>query len=107
MLGVAFWIVALAFVAVVVARRRALATAGWGDWALLGICAALFPVAIQSQRNMAPFLMFAAPTASRLLGPELPLPPAGTASHARPAPITRASTWRWPAGVAAPRRVRW
>ncbi|MES1209718.1 MAG: hypothetical protein ABUS79_27610, partial [Pseudomonadota bacterium] len=69
-LGVAFWIVALAFAAVVVARRRALATAGWGDWALLGICGALFPVAVQSQRNMAPFLMFAAPTASRLLGPD-------------------------------------
>ena len=68
-LGVAFWIVALAFVAVVVRRRRALATAGWGDWVLLGICAALLPIAIQSQRNMSPFLMFAAPTASRLLGP--------------------------------------
>lgn len=69
-LGVAFWIVALAFVAIVVARGRALATAGWGEWALLGVCAALLPVAIQSQRNMAPFLMFAAPTASRLLGPD-------------------------------------
>ncbi|MES1205796.1 MAG: hypothetical protein ABUS79_07640 [Pseudomonadota bacterium] len=68
-LGIAFWIVALAFVVVVIARRRALATAGWADWALLGICGALLPVAIQSQRNLAPFLMFAAPTASRLLGP--------------------------------------
>ena len=69
-LGIAFWIVALAFAVVVVARRRTLASAGWGDWALLGICVALLPVAIQSQRNMAPFLMFAAPTASRLLGAE-------------------------------------
>ncbi len=69
-LGIAFWLVALAFIAIVVRQRRALASAGWGDWALMGVCAALFPVAIQSQRNMAPFLMFAAPAASRLLGPE-------------------------------------
>jgi hypothetical protein len=68
-LGVAFWILALAFVLIVARRRRALATAEWGDWALLGICAVLLPVAVQSQRNMAPFLMFAAPAASRLLGP--------------------------------------
>ncbi|HVY36859.1 MAG TPA: hypothetical protein VHM31_02960 [Polyangia bacterium] len=67
-LGVAFWIVALSFAAIVVVRRRALASAGWPEWALLGICGALLPVAVQSQRNMAPFLMFAAPAASRLLG---------------------------------------
>lgn len=69
-LGVAFWIAALGFAMVVVRRRRAVLAAGWGDWALLGICAALFPVAVQTQRNLAPFLMFAAPAASRLLGPE-------------------------------------
>lgn len=68
-LGIAFWIVALAFAAIVVRRRRALAAAAWGDWALLGVSVALFPIAVQSQRNMAPFLMFAAPAASRLLGP--------------------------------------
>ncbi len=67
-LGVAFWILALALLAVIIVHRRALPTAGWGDWALLGICGVLLPVAIQSQRNMAAFLMFAAPTASRLLG---------------------------------------
>jgi hypothetical protein len=69
-LGIAFWLVALAFLAIVARQRRALVSAGWGDWALLGVCAALFPIAVQSQRNMAPFLMFAAPAASRLLGPE-------------------------------------
>ena len=67
-LGIAFWIVALAFAVVVFVRRRALVTAGWAEWALLGICGASLPVAVQSQRNMAPFLMFAAPAASRLLG---------------------------------------
>ncbi len=69
-LGVAFWLVALAFAFILARRHGRLRGAGWGDWALLGICAALFPVAVQSQRNMAPFLMFAAPSASRLLGPD-------------------------------------
>jgi len=69
-LGVAFWMVALAFLAVVVVRRRAVAQAAWGDWALLAACGALLPVAVQSVRNVSPFLMFAAPAASRLLGPD-------------------------------------
>lgn len=69
-LGVAFWLVAVAFLVVVVVRRRAIARAAWGDWALLAACGALLPVAVQSVRNVSPFLMFAAPAASRLLGPE-------------------------------------
>jgi hypothetical protein len=71
--GVAFWVVALGFGAVLVARRRALATAAWGDWALLGMTLAFLPIAIQSRRNMALFLMLAAPAASRLLGPDFRL----------------------------------
>ncbi len=69
-LGVCFWLVALGFGAVAVTRRRRLAAAGWGDWALFGISLALLPIAVQTQRNMAPFLMLAAPAASRLLGPD-------------------------------------
>jgi hypothetical protein len=68
--GVAFWLVALGFGAILFARRRAVASSGWGDWALLGMSLALLPVAIQTQRNVAPFLMLAAPAASRLLGPD-------------------------------------
>jgi hypothetical protein len=68
--GVAFWVVALGFGAILYMRRRAVASGGWGDWALLGMSLALLPVAIQTERNVAPFLMLAAPTASRLLGPD-------------------------------------
>ncbi|HXU62899.1 MAG TPA: hypothetical protein VN962_14425 [Polyangia bacterium] len=82
-LGVAFWMVAIAFLAVVVLRRRAIARAGWGDWALLAVCGALLPVAAQSVRNVAPFLMFASPAASRLLGPDFRFRRPG--SRARPA----------------------
>jgi hypothetical protein len=66
--GVAFWLVALGWGAILYARRRAVAGGGWGDWALLGMSLALLPVAIQTERNVAPFLMLAAPTASRFLG---------------------------------------
>ena len=71
--GVAFWAVALGFGVILVARRRVVASGGWGDWAdwsLLGMSLALLPVALQTQRNVAPFLMLAAPAASRLLGPD-------------------------------------
>jgi hypothetical protein len=69
-LGVAFWLVALTFGAILWQRRRVVREAAWSDVSLLGMCLALLPVAIQTQRNMAPFLMLAAPAASRLLGPE-------------------------------------
>lgn len=70
-LGGAFWLVALAFAALCIGRRRALLdgpTDGWADWVLVAATCALFPLACRSLRNIAPCLMLAAPAASRLLG---------------------------------------
>jgi hypothetical protein len=51
---------------------------------LLAICVVLFPIGVQSVRNFAPFLMFAGPAATRLLGPEFRF----RLSRARPRPAT-------------------
>jgi hypothetical protein len=70
-LGGAFWIVAVAFVLVCFKRRRTLVSGpadAWRDWVVVAAAWALFPLAFRSLRNISPFLMLAAPAASRLLG---------------------------------------
>jgi hypothetical protein len=84
-LGALFWIVALGFWAAVVARRRALAAAPWGDWVIVAAAMALFPIAVRSLRNISPFLTLAGPAASRLLGPEFRFRWPGRKPSARPA----------------------
>jgi hypothetical protein len=68
LVGILFWPLAAAFVAMVVVRRRALAAGSWGDWAVVAAALALAPLAFRSARNIGPFLMLAVPAASRLLG---------------------------------------
>ena len=72
--GGMFWIFAVAFVVVVIARRRALRAGGhassWADWMIAGAAAALMPLAVAAVRNVGIFALLAVPTASRLLGPD-------------------------------------
>jgi hypothetical protein len=70
-LGLTFWLVTVAFVVVGFNRRRALVDGpadGWLDWVLVAATCALFPLAVRSLRNIAPFLLLAGPAASHLLG---------------------------------------
>ncbi|HVZ74122.1 MAG TPA: hypothetical protein VHJ20_17205 [Polyangia bacterium] len=66
-LEIAFWVLALAFVALVWRRRRALAS-DWPTLALTAAALAILPLAARAGRNIAPFLLVAIPAASRLLG---------------------------------------
>jgi hypothetical protein len=71
--GVLFWAAALALVAIVLVRRRAFAAGGgatWADWVTTATALVLLPLAVRSFRNTAPFILFAVPAASRLLGPD-------------------------------------
>jgi hypothetical protein len=74
-----FWVLALAFVALLVRRRRALREAAWGDQALVTAAVVMLPLAIRAGRNIAPFLLVAIPAASRLFA-------AGRERESRPAP---------------------
>lgn len=73
LMGALFWPVALGFLVLVVVRRRVLALRSWGDWVAVGAALALTPFAFRSARNISPFLMLAAPAASRLLGADFRL----------------------------------
>ena len=71
--GVFFWIVATAFVVLVVRRRRALRdghAATWPDWLMVAAALVLLPLAIAAVRNAGLFALVAMPAASRLLGPD-------------------------------------
>ena len=88
--GVLFWAATLALVALVVHRRRELASgqcSSWADWVAVATAGALLPLAIRSGRNTAPFLLVAMagrqPTARR----RLPFPRrAGARFRRQPAP---------------------
>ncbi len=73
--GVLFWAATLAFAALIVVRRRAFigGQAPWGDWVITVAALALLPLAIRSYRNIALYALYAAPAASRLLGPQFHL----------------------------------
>lgn len=88
-LGATFWVVAGAFVIIWARRWRTLIDGpadGWFDWLVAAATWALLPLAFRSLRNIPPFLMLAAPTASRLLGAgfRFRLPGRGTAPPSSP-----------------------
>jgi len=72
-LGLSFWALAAAFVALVIWRRRRLRQASWADAVLYTAALVVLPLAFQAIRNVAVFLMIAMPAASRLLGPDFRL----------------------------------
>jgi hypothetical protein len=67
---VTFWALALGFLGLLIWRRRVLLAASWADTTVVASAAAILPLAVQSLRNIGPFLMIATPAASRLLGPD-------------------------------------
>jgi hypothetical protein len=69
--GIVFWLLAIAFCALAaVAQRRARASGApalaWEDRVLVVAAFVLLPLATRSVRNVAPFLLIAAPAATRL-----------------------------------------
>ncbi len=68
--GILFWALALAFVGLVVWRRRRLRGAPWGDIVLLTASFATLVLAARAIRITCVFLLVAPPAASRLLGPD-------------------------------------
>jgi hypothetical protein len=69
----AFWIVAAAFLALLVRRRARLRGALWQDQVLVGVALAILPFAFRAVRNIAPFALLALPASSRLLGADFRL----------------------------------
>jgi hypothetical protein len=67
--GVLFWAATIAFVVLIVARRRAIADGDWADWTVVAAALALLPLGVRSARNIGPFLILAVPAASHALGP--------------------------------------
>ncbi len=67
---VPFWVLAAAFVGLLIARRRHLRVATWGDWVCVAVALALLPFALRSVRQVGPWLLVAPVAASRLLGPD-------------------------------------
>jgi hypothetical protein len=63
---IAFWVLALAFVVLLVRRARTLRT--WADVAVVVSAVVVLPLAIRAVRNIPPFLLLAIPASSRLLG---------------------------------------
>lgn len=67
-IGGVFWVIALAYVALLARRWHALRSATWSDWVVVACASALLPLAFRSQRHIGPFLLLAPAAASRLLG---------------------------------------
>ena len=68
-----FWVLALAFVAILIWRRGALRdghASSWAAWVLVGGALTVLPLAFMAVRNIPPFLLLAVPAASHLLGPD-------------------------------------
>ncbi|HXJ21299.1 MAG TPA: hypothetical protein VMT03_13800, partial [Polyangia bacterium] len=66
--GIIFWILALAFLGLLVWRRHRLRGMSWGDAVLLTASLVMLVLAARAIRNTCVFLLIAVPTASRLLG---------------------------------------
>ncbi len=64
---IAFWVLAPAFVFLLLRRGRSLRT--WSDVMIVAAAIVVLPLAVRSVRNVPPFLLLAIPAASRLLGP--------------------------------------
>ncbi len=84
LLGAAFWVLTLAFVVLLIARRRALAAGSWTDWVVCAAALAALPFAVRSLRHIGPFLLLATPAASRLLGPDFRFRPSRRAGPPSP-----------------------
>jgi hypothetical protein len=76
--GAIFWLIAIAFIAILILRRHSLRVGGhassWGDWVIVTAALVMLPFAFAAARNVSLFLLLAVPAASRLLGPEARLP---------------------------------
>ncbi|HVT07129.1 MAG TPA: hypothetical protein VHO67_06710 [Polyangia bacterium] len=70
---ITFWVLAGAFVVLVLARRRRLRAASWADLVIWLAALVIFPLAVLAVRNTTLFLLVATPAASRLLGPDFGL----------------------------------
>jgi hypothetical protein len=75
---ITFWILAVAFAAILIVRRRRLREASWSDVVVWVAALVIFPLAVRAVRNTTLFLLVAIPAASRLLAPDARLaqPPA-------------------------------
>jgi hypothetical protein len=87
---ICFWIAAIAFVGLVIRRRRALvdghaSASSWAAWVLTACTLAFLPLAIGAMRNIGPLVLIAVPAASHLLGADFALP-ARRREGPRPAP---------------------
>jgi hypothetical protein len=67
----AFWVLAPAFIVLLLRRWRSLRT--WSDVAVVAAAIVVLPLAFRAVRNVTPFLLLAIPAASRLLGPDFRL----------------------------------
>jgi hypothetical protein len=81
---IAFWALAIAFVVLLARRWRALRS--WSDLAVVAAAVVVLPLAFRAVRNIPPFLLLAAPAASRLVGPDFrlrraPAEPAPSRDH--------------------------
>lgn len=70
---IGFWALAAAFVVLLARRWRTVER--WDDVAVIVAAAVMLPLAARAVRNIPPFLLLAAPAASRLLGPRFTLRP--------------------------------
>lgn len=75
LVGGSCWVVAVAVLGLLVWRRRALADAPWPAWALATATVALMGPGFRALRNVAPFVLVAAPAATHLLGASFRLRP--------------------------------
>jgi hypothetical protein len=82
---IAFWLLAIAFVVLLVRRRHRLVAASWPDQAIVAVAIAILPLAFRAVRNIAPFLLVALPASSRLLGADFRLRRARPEAVAAPA----------------------
>jgi hypothetical protein len=81
---IAFWVLAPAFVYLLVRRWRSLRS--WSDLVIVVAAVVVLPLAVRAVRNVPPFLLLAMPAASRLLGADFRLGPAAdptAAEHPR------------------------
>ena len=82
--GITFWVLAAAFVALLIWRRRRLVGTTWTDAVLFAAPLVILPLAFQAIRNTALFLMMAIPATSRLLGADFRVGRARATSVDRP-----------------------
>jgi hypothetical protein len=103
----AFWLLALAFVALFARRWRTLRAGPWSDWVVCACALALLPFAFRSLRHIGPFLLLAPAAASRLLGADFRLRRAPTPASPDHPGVNAALLGVLAAGAAATVAVCW